>query len=128
MSSRLLAHQLTIDGNDVTIQVEVDSASLADLRTGDLAAVPRSGERHDLARKGRAVFTDGLELIKNCAAAAVGKLNELKETMKPDEFELQLAVKLDAEAGAFLTRLGGEAQLQVTMKWLTRPDTVSAES
>jgi hypothetical protein len=42
---------------------------------------------------------------------------DLDQKIRPDEFELQIAIKLDAEAGAVLTKVGAGAQLQVAMKW-----------
>jgi hypothetical protein len=41
----------------------------------------------------------------------------MDDEVKPNEFEVQLAIKLNSEVGAALTKLGGEAQMQVTMKW-----------
>ncbi|MGH8498781.1 MAG: CU044_2847 family protein [Methylococcales bacterium] len=44
-------------------------------------------------------------------------IERLDAVQKPEELEVQLAIKLGSEAGAFLVSLSGEAQMQVTMKW-----------
>ena len=41
----------------------------------------------------------------------------MHDDVKPNEFEVQLAIKLNSEVGAALTKFGAEAQMQVTMKW-----------
>jgi len=65
----------------------------------------------------RDVFGEGLELAHNCATRVVDSIDKMKTNVRPDEFELEFAIKLDAEAGAVLTKLGSEAQLKVTMTW-----------
>ena len=40
------------------------------------------------------------------------------DQIKPNEFEIQLGITLDSEAGVpMLAKAGAEAQMQVTMKW-----------
>lgn len=112
----------TIAGREIAILVEVDDppagASIADwLDEGDEAR----GERVDrLLDATRDVFGEGLALIRDSAARAVDSYNEMSEDLRPDHFELQLAIKLDVEAGAFVTKLGAGAQMQVTMAWNKR--------
>ncbi|CAM5584634.1 Trypsin-co-occurring domain-containing protein OS=Streptomyces fumanus OX=67302 GN=GCM10018772_50670 PE=4 SV=1 [Streptomyces fumanus] len=47
-------------------------------------------------------------------------LRGLEEALRPDEIELQLAIRLDAGV-ATLVRSGAEAQLQVALRWRTAP-------
>jgi hypothetical protein len=63
------------------------------------------------------VFGDGLALSRKCAKEVIHSVNQMDDEVKPNEFEVQLAIKLNSEVGAALTKLGGEAQMQVTMKW-----------
>ena len=51
------------------------------------------------------------------AGQAARGLSDLGEGLKPDEVELQLSIRLDAELGAILVKSGAEAQLQVTFRW-----------
>ena len=110
-----------IEGREVTIAVEVD-----DLPRGATAAdwdgESRGARIDKIPDATRDVFGDGLALARDCAAKAVHAYHETAEDLRPDSFELQLAIKLDAEAGAIVTKLGAGAQMQVTMKWEKRRD------
>jgi hypothetical protein len=64
------------------------------------------------------IFNKGLVLARNCATVTFNNMRKLPADICPDEFELQLAIKLDGEIGAYLVKLGGEAQMQVSMKWI----------
>ena len=104
-----------VDGQPVTILVEVDSPPPG-------AGTSAWGEtRTDRARRvieaTRDVFGDGLALARDCAVRTVDSINATAEEIRPDEFEVQLAIKLDAEAGAVLAKLAAGAQMQVTMRW-----------
>lgn len=63
------------------------------------------------------LLSDGIDLARGCAACAVEGIKKMDDTIRPNEFEMQFAVKLDAGMGAVLTNMGAEAQLQITMKW-----------
>jgi hypothetical protein len=65
----------------------------------------------------RDLFGEGVELARSCAARVARGLTNLPDAMRPDEFELQLAIKLDAEVGAVITKAHAGAQLQVSMRW-----------
>lgn len=102
------------DGQEIVIAIEVDklpatpSPYYTDLRDGN--------QRLKAARD---LFGDGLELAKNCATRVVSSIKEMGDTAKPDEFQLQFAIKLDTEVGAIIAKTSTEAQLQVTMTWKT---------
>ena len=51
----------------------------------------------------------------------VDSLEHTADSVRPDEFELQLCIKLDAEAGAVVTKVGAGAHMQVTMRWNRPP-------
>ena len=99
------------------IYVEVDQAR--DVEPASIYAEIET--RADPAQKvitlARDVFGDGVELARSCAARVAQGLADLPETMKPDEFELQIAIKLDSEVGAVIAKASAGAQLQVTMRW-----------
>ena len=58
-----------------------------------------------------------MELARTCASQMVENINKVREDHRPDEFQIQLAIKLDAQVGAILAKAGAGAQLQVTMTW-----------
>lgn len=101
------------------ILIEIDSAE------DDLSAIYEDAEDvRGLATKvvetGRPLFREGLALVKECAEEAVTVVRHLPEEVKPDEFEMQLAVKLDGKVGAKIVELNSGAQLQVTLRWKRR--------
>jgi Trypsin-co-occurring domain 1 len=65
----------------------------------------------------RDLFDDGLDLVSNCAKRVSTGIESLDDKLRPDELELQLSIKLDAQVGAVLTKAGAGTQLQVTMRW-----------
>ncbi|MDG9716556.1 CU044_2847 family protein [Streptomyces sp. DH24] len=113
------------DGADGPIPVEVEAAPGGsgvdglDLVYGDEETRDGAGQR--VVRVARDVYTDGLDLARRCAAQAVRRFNELPGALRPDEIEMQLAIKIDAGV-ATLVRSGAEAQLQITLRWRTAPD------
>jgi len=66
---------------------------------------------------GKNLIRDAVEGIQACAEEVASGIKEIKERVRPDEVEVSLAFKLNAEAGAIITKLGGEAQLQVKLVW-----------
>ncbi|MFJ9709215.1 CU044_2847 family protein [Streptomyces sp. NPDC101234] len=110
------------DGVDgpIPIEVETDLRPAAhdglDLVYGDEAT--RDGAAQRVVRVARDAYTDALDLARRCAAQAVRRFGELGEDVRPDEIEMQLAIKVDAGVVA-LVKSGAEAQLQVTFRWRT---------
>lgn len=100
-----------IHEQEITIAIEVDKLPAApgpyqDLRDGNkgLAVI-------------RDLFGEGMALAQNSAARVVESMRQMNEAIKPDEFELQFAIKLDTEVGAIIAKTSTEAQLQVKMTW-----------
>ena len=115
----IVASKQVIGGEEVVILVEVDDgvgpASAADWGGGTRA--DRASKVIDATRD---VFGDGLALARDSAARAVQSWRDMTEEVRPDSYQLQLAIKLDIEAGAVIAKLGAGAQLQVTMTWENR--------
>ncbi len=113
---------VSVDGRDGggRILIEVDSVP----ESGDLDEIYENAEsvRSRLGEKvveiGRPLFSEGLALVRECAEQVVAQLEGMSDDSRPDEFEMQLAVKLDAKVGAKIVDVGGGAQLQVTLRWL----------
>lgn len=98
-----------VDGQPVDIYIEVD-------KVPDAYYKDTLGNRQIQAVGD--VFGDGLALSRQCAGQVFRSVNQLSDAVKPNEFEVQLAIKLSAEGGVpTLTKFGAEAQMQVTMKW-----------
>ena len=109
-----------IGDHEVTILVEVeelpeDPSGGSWHETWD--AETRSGRAEKVMDATRDLFGDGLALARDCAVQAVHSIGQTDKDVRPDEFELQLAIKLDAQAGAVLAKVSTGAQMQVTMRW-----------
>jgi hypothetical protein len=100
------------------IYVELDTLTSAD-GLGEIYDDVETRERaaDKVLNIARDVYSDGLDLARRCAQQASTRLRDLGKDVKPDEVELQLSIKLDAELGAVLVKSGAEAQLQVTFRW-----------
>lgn len=105
----------TVEGQDVTIYIEVDELPGEESPYDDTR-----GGRSDIPEAARDLFEDGLALARNCAKQAVEGINKLDHAFRPEEFEVKLAIKMDSEMGAFLAKLSAGAQMEVTMKWKPR--------
>lgn len=98
-------------GNGETILIEVDE--VADLDTAVIEPVSRSpGE---IAAKARQTFSEAIDDIAPMVRALKGRLNAL--TDPADEVEVKFSVKLSGEIGAVVTKVGGEATYEITLKW-----------
>jgi hypothetical protein len=78
----------------------------------------------DLAQKSSEALERAMGTIRQMSL----RVADLRHTL-PDEFttvELGFGIKLDAEAGAVISKVGGEAAIHVTLTW-ERPRT-SAEA
>lgn len=107
-----------IDGQEITIYVEVDEAPILKGRFDE------DQTRGELITKvvetAYDVFGEGMVLVRNCARKAVEGVKKMDETFRPEEFELKLAIKFDSEVGAVIAKASSGAQLEVTMRWKPR--------
>jgi hypothetical protein len=62
-------------------------------------------------------FKGALQLIHTCAMQVSTTIHHIPTELRPKEFEVQFAVKIDGKAGAFIAESSAGAQLQVTLKW-----------
>jgi hypothetical protein len=108
-----------IEGAEVVIIVETDTISHASSPFTNL----RDGNESKVVEKTERLLEQGMSLAKNSATLMVKKIDEMGEAIRPDEFELQFAIKLDAEIGAVLAKTSTEAQLQVKMTWKRKETT-----
>ncbi|UBU17992.1 CU044_2847 family protein [Nonomuraea gerenzanensis] len=99
------------------IYVEVDRVVEADEKLIWSERETRADPASKVVTLARDVFGEGVELARSCAVRVARGLADLSGDVRPDEFELQVAIKLDSEVGAVLAKASAGAQLQVTMRW-----------
>ncbi|MTJ10204.1 CU044_2847 family protein [Anabaena sp. UHCC 0204] len=58
-------------------------------------------------------FEAAIENIKPVVASISNKFKDLG----PKEMEVKFGIKLSADAGAFITSVGGEVTFEITVKW-----------
>ena len=98
----------TSSGEDVPILIEIDDYEVESVwktRDGKISEITTDA------------FSQGMKLVKVCAEQIAGTVSSVSKKSVPKKVEVQLAIKLTAEAGAVLAKTKGEAQLQVTMSW-----------
>ncbi len=105
-----------VEGEQIDIYIEVDEAPQVPDSDNPYQDVRESLAKKAVKAVGN-VFGDALALSRRCAREVIRSVNQMDDEVKPNEFEVQLAIKLNSEVGAALTKFGGEAQMQVTMKW-----------
>jgi hypothetical protein len=99
-------------GQPVGIRVEVADYSSDD---DDYERRTRGGPQ--IVARASNAFKGALQLIHTCAAQVSTTVRNIPPELRPREFEVQFAVKIDGKAGAFIAESTAGAQLQVTMKW-----------
>jgi hypothetical protein len=108
-----------VKGESMTLYIETDIAAAKD-PTAVYSEAETRAEARKLLRAAQDVFGDGLELARSCAMKVQDSLGQMQDAVRPNEFQVQLAIKLDTEVGVpMITKLGAEAQMQVTMKWVS---------
>jgi hypothetical protein len=104
-------------GEVLPIYVEVDTL-VTDPTSIYGDELTREGAAEKVMTAARDWFSDGVELARSCAARVADGLVHLPEGVRrPDEFELQIAIKLDSQFGAVLAKASAGAQMQVSMRW-----------
>ena len=94
------------DGETVLIEVE-------DVESEEIEPISKSpGE---LAAKARQTLSEALDDIAPMVRTLKNRLNAL--TDPADEVEVKFSVKLSGEIGAVVTKVGGEATYEITLKW-----------
>ncbi|MEH1779403.1 MAG: CU044_2847 family protein [Nostoc sp.] len=107
----IIHSQNQVDGQEVNIYIQVDTIPPSE---GGF----RDGPTEKALKITQDLFRKGLDLSRDCAVEVIDSIKQMKDTVKPDEFEVKLAIKLDSGAGVpYLVKLGAEAQMEVTMKW-----------
>ena len=98
--------EFTIDTGEGEILVEF--APRPGVRQVSLAIGPE-----DLAGKSAKALDKAMDTIRHMAKRMTDTVDKIVD--KPSKVELEFGLKLDAEAGALLSKVGGEANINVTL-------------
>ena len=69
------------------------------------------------AEKAKEKFEQSINVLQSVSKSIIGKLNDVKGALKPDEIEIKVGLKFTAEAGAFIAKTSAEGNLEITIKW-----------
>jgi chaperonin cofactor prefoldin len=95
-------------GEGKTILIEVDEVESDEIR-------PVSKSPGDIAAKARKTFAEALETIKLMVRDIKQQFDDLPNSA--DELEVKFSIKLSAEVGAVVTKVSGEANYEITLRW-----------
>ena len=95
-------------GDNITMYIEVDDEKMS---------APAITPKDLLPPLAQDSFAQAMSLIRTCSSQVAGTVQALPEEVRPRRFEVAFAVKIDAQFGAILAKVSGEAQLQVTLIW-----------
>jgi predicted butyrate kinase (DUF1464 family) len=68
------------------------------------------------------LYDEALQLANDCARKVSEQITALAPAIRPAEYTIQFGIKLDAEVGAFIAKSTAGAQLQVSLKWISKQD------
>ena len=103
--TRLVEFQVD-DGDSILVEVE-------DVESDELT--PASKVPGEIAIRAEKTFGEALERIEPMIHKIKDKLDAA--TQPADEVEVKFSVKLSGELGAVLTKVGGEATYEITLRW-----------
>lgn len=98
---------LPIYVNSELIFVEVDQT----FGSEDTSAVGKIAEVTENA------FGNVKRTIVNISTELVGAIKQIDDALAPNEFSFEFAVKIAADGNVILTKVSGEAQFKVSMKY-----------
>lgn len=98
-------------GNGEKILVEVENVASEELK-------PVAKDPGEIAAEAGISFAKALDNLKPMIQSVKEKVNSM--TDRADEVEVKFSVKLNAEVGAVLTKVGGEANYEITLKWVNK--------
>ena len=95
------------ENQDDYILVDFDESGVQSMSFGPTDIIAKSEEAID-----RAMGT-----VRSMAAKAMASIQAIKVSERPTTFQVEFGIKLDAEAGAMVAKVGSEASITVTMTW-----------
>ncbi len=79
----------------------------------------------DLPRQSAEALNQAMGTIKTMARRTMETIDALAN--KPSEVEVEFGIKISAEAGAIISKAGGEGNITIKLKW-TREESSSEQS
>lgn len=114
---------VAVDGGTGAVPIKIEVAGGPDdAMAGVYGDEAVRGVAEKVVKLARPLFAEAIDLVRACADQVADKLEEMPADKRPDEMELQFAVRLDAKLGASIVGTEGGAQLQVSLKWNTKSD------
>jgi chaperonin cofactor prefoldin len=98
-------------GDDETVLIEVEDVESEEIE-------PVSKSPGELAAKARQSLSAALDGIAPMVRTLKRRLNTL--TDPEDEVEVKFSVKMSGEVGAVVTKVGGEATYEITLRWTNK--------
>ena len=95
-------------GEGEFILIEVEDGQLEGIK-------PIAKKPNEMAAKAKQTFDEALKNLTPMIKGVKKRLDALSDPA--DEVEVKFSVKLTGEAGAVLTKVGGEATYEITLKW-----------
>jgi hypothetical protein len=106
MSTNYAQFELS-DGSTVLMEVAVPE---------NTAAIERVGlSTGTVVLKAKQKFEESLDEVRPVAAAIVNKFKNLQ--VPADEIEVKFGLKFTADAGMIFSKVGGEVNFEITLKW-----------
>jgi len=96
---------VAIEGDEIYIEVD-DAYGLEETTSLD-----------DVVERTARVFERTKSVITGVAKSLVQTVNDLDDTVKPDEFSLEFAIKFNGEGNAIVAKISGEGNLKVNLKY-----------
>lgn len=69
----------------------------------------------EVGKQAVGAFQKALETIGLVVESTVQHVRQFDKAIAPDEYQIKFGVKISGEYGAVVTKIGGEAQLEITM-------------
>ncbi len=99
-------------GQPVVVRIEVAETSI---ETYGYDRQTRGGSQ--VVDRAKDAFKESLQLIHTCTTQISTTLHKIPPELRPKEYEVQFAIKIDGKVGAFIAESTAGAQLQVTLRW-----------
>jgi Trypsin-co-occurring domain 1 len=103
----------TVNGEEISIYIEVDNLPTKKSPYEDT----RSIDTAKIVDATRDAFGEAMKLTRGCAKRVVDSVQKMEKSIRPEEFEVKLSIKLDSEVGAVIAKASAGTQIEVTMKW-----------
>ncbi|MBY8846055.1 CU044_2847 family protein [Streptomyces sp. SP2-10] len=97
------------------IQIEIEE--IPEESASDIYGGKTRGAKDKVVQLARPLFSEALDLIGSCAEEVHSRFSAMPQERKPQELEMQFAVKLDATVGAKIVEATAGAQFQVVLRW-----------